>query len=52
MIILLSPAKTLDFENPIPELNFTTPVFQKDANKLNVLERLIILSDKGIDEAV
>ncbi len=55
MIILLSPAKTLDFENPVPELNFTTPVFQRDANKLvksitplgrSGIKQLMKLSDK------
>ena len=48
MIILLSPAKTLDFENPVPELSCTTPVFQKDANKL--VKRIISLGRSGIKE--
>lgn len=48
MIILLSPAKTLDFENPIPNLNFTMPVFQKDANKL--VKTIIPLGKSGIKE--
>ena len=48
MIILLSPAKTLDFENPVPELSCTTPVFQKDANKL--VKSIISLGRSGIKE--
>jgi cytoplasmic iron level regulating protein YaaA (DUF328/UPF0246 family) len=55
VIILLSPAKTLDFESSFPELNFTTPVFQKDAVELvktitsmgkSGLQTLMKLSDK------
>lgn len=34
MIILLSPAKTLDFENPAPTTESSEPVFHKDANRL------------------
>ncbi|QDT00075.1 peroxide stress protein YaaA [Adhaeretor mobilis] len=34
MIILLSPAKTLDFESPSPVKQSTKPAFHKDANRL------------------
>jgi len=48
VIILLSPAKSLDFENPAPKLDFTTPVFHKDANKL--IKSIIPLGKLGIKE--
>ena len=48
VIILLSPAKSLDFENPVPELDFTTPVFHKEANKL--VKSIIPLGKSGIKE--
>lgn len=34
MIIVLSPAKTLDFDTPLPTDKHTKPRFQSDANKL------------------
>ena len=34
MIALLSPAKTLDFERPLPLLNATTPHFLEEAGRL------------------
>jgi len=55
VIILLSPAKTLDFESPAPEFKFSKPVFQKEANELVKtivplgkfgLKNLMKLSDK------
>ena len=34
MLFLLSPAKTLDYESPLPEVPATEPLFAKDAAKL------------------
>ena len=34
MLMLLSPAKTLDYERPVPSLPLTTPDFVKEAKAL------------------
>jgi uncharacterized protein len=40
MLFLLSPAKTLDYESPIPEVPHTLPLFVEDAGRLiEVLRR-------------
>ena len=31
MLLIVSPAKTLDFDSPVPELTVTRPAFTKDA---------------------
>lgn len=35
MIVILSPAKTLDYETKMPEVNPSLPVYQKEAEELN-----------------
>lgn len=34
MITVISPAKTLDFESPRPNIQYTQPLFSKEANEL------------------
>ena len=34
MLLIVSPAKTLDFDSPVPELTVTRPAFTKDAAAL------------------
>lgn len=46
MIILLSPAKTLDFKRPIPKVKFSNPLFQKDASEL--VKTILPMGKKGI----
>lgn len=35
MKIVISPAKTLDYESPLPTDKYTTPIFTDETNKLN-----------------
>ncbi len=46
MIILLSPAKTLDLESNVPKLNYTEPIFQDEA--LELAKTIIPLGEKGL----
>lgn len=55
MKILLSPAKSLDFESPLPQREWTTPVFEKEAVHINSvlkkkspksLQKLMSISEK------
>ena len=46
MIILISPAKSLDYDKSLPNLEYTNPIFQNDAVKL--VNELIPLGCKGI----
>jgi cytoplasmic iron level regulating protein YaaA (DUF328/UPF0246 family) len=48
VIILLSPAKTLDFESTIPKLDYTVPVFQEDAFAL--VKTIVPIGQKGLKE--
>ena len=48
MIVLISPAKSMDFERKIPELNFTNPVFHGDAVKL--VKTITPLGEKGLQD--
>ena len=46
MLILLSPAKTLDFASPYPDVSATTPRFHRQANQL--VERLQPMSARDL----
>ena len=37
MKIVISPAKSLDFQNPLPTQQHSIPVFANDAEKINNL---------------
>ena len=37
MKIVISPAKSLDFQKPLPTQEYTIPVFVNDAEKINNL---------------
>ncbi|MDO8267764.1 MAG: peroxide stress protein YaaA [Moraxellaceae bacterium] len=45
MLMLLSPAKTLDYERPVPSLPLTTPDFVKEANALIAILRELSVQD-------
>lgn len=45
MLMILSPAKTLDYESPVPALPLTTPDFVKEANALIGLLRELSVQD-------
>ncbi len=46
MIILISPAKSLDYGKKLPDINYTNPIFHNEAVKL--VNELIPLGCKGI----
>ena len=35
MILVISPAKSMDFENPVPAVSFSSPLFLKEAEVVN-----------------
>ena len=45
MLMLLSPAKTLDYERPVPSLPLTTPDFVKEAKALIAILRELSVQD-------
>ena len=45
MLMLLSPAKTLDYERPVPPLPLTTPDFVKEAKALIAILRELSVQD-------
>lgn len=46
MITIISPAKTLDFESPLPQVNTTQPAFIEESEKL--IKKLRSLSKKKV----
>ena len=49
MKIVISPAKSLNYESELPTAKFTSPEFIKDAEKLNkILLNTVVKAEKNI----